>query len=118
MQRTRSVNAFVQSSSPPSSSPTTASRSFSSDINSADIDLAWRGFHGGGGGIDGGSRGPGEEQSLVKESDPDESIEPLIGVEFVKLREAARRWRGAEGGKGGGGRTLVPAAFEKVLCSL
>lgn len=48
----------------------------------------------------------------AKESDPDEQIEPLIRAEFAKLRQAAERWSGKGGG--GKGRTLQPAAFEKV----
>ncbi|CAM9883600.1 unnamed protein product, partial [Ectocarpus sp. 8 AP-2014] len=46
------------------------------------------------------------------ESDPNETIEPLIRSELAELREAAAKWRGAGGGEGAR-RPLQPADFEK-----
>lgn len=54
--------------------------------------------------------------STVKESDPDEVIEPLIRAEFIRLKEAAGRWLRAE--REGSRRSLLPAAFEKVTHSI
>lgn len=49
----------------------------------------------------------------VKESDPDDVIEPLIQLEFKKLQQAALRWKGLRS-SGDGARTLSAVKFEKV----
>lgn len=52
---------------------------------------------------------------MARESDPDETIEPLIRTELAMLREAAAKWRVSSEAREAGKRLpLQPVAFEKV----